>query len=140
MSNLRLENYDYTDEVEDFIRRVISSYDPALVLVFGSLIRGDYWHDSDADIIVILKEKRINHLTAGMEMRKLGYNMPLDLFVYGTEQFIDMVNSGNLLALDAMEYGKIIYTGDDNFLQKLQSIWTNKRKCWEPTDFGWIGK
>lgn len=140
ISNPNLKNYSFNTELWDYVERVIARYEPSAIILFGSLTRGDYWHDSDADIIVILNEKRVNHLTKGLELRELGYKMPLDLFVYGTMQFEDMVASGNLLALDAMEYGKPLHIGDESYWNKLAATWRQTRNEWQPTEYGWKGK
>jgi len=136
---MRFENYDYNDELLDYVNSVKDKYNPAMIILFGSLTTGDYWHNSDADIIVILRQDRVNHLTKGLELRKIGYDLPLDLFVYGTQQFIDMIEQGNLLALDAMEYGQIIWTGDEKYLDRLTKKWEYVRARWQPTDYGWKG-
>jgi len=140
MLKLSLANYDFNAELREYVGRVIERYEPSAIILFGSLTRGDYWHDSDADIIVILTEKRVNHLTKGLELRELGYKMPLDLFVYGTEQFENMIASGNLLALDAMEYGKPIYIGSEDYWNRLAPLWQKTRNEWQPTEYGWRSK
>ena len=137
LPKMNLQNYDYADALDDYLKRIIKKYAPAAIILFGSLARADYWHDSDADIIVILREKKVNHLLKGIELRKVGYDFPLDLFVYGYVQFKNMLDSGNIVALDALEFGKVTYIGNNRFWEALQRKWSKIRAFWLPTDFGW---
>ena len=138
--NLNLENYDFTESLKKFLIELAEKYDPALVILMGSLAKGDYWRDSDVDLLVVLREDRINPVEKGIEIRRsVYYDFALDLFVYGRAQFENMLGYGNLVALDAMEYGKVLYVGDEEYKSRIDNLWHDVRKRWTPTEYGWKG-
>ena len=138
--NLKLENYDFEGSLKKFLLQLAEKYNPAMVILSGSLARGDYWHDSDVDLVVVLNRDRVNPVADGIQLRRnLDYDFALDLFVYGKEQFKNMLNFGNLVALDAMEFGKILYVGNQDYYEEIKKLWNKVRKEWEPTEFGWRG-
>ena len=49
------ERYKYREELAGFLERIFE-LEPVAVSLFGSLGRGDYLEDSDADVAVILNE------------------------------------------------------------------------------------
>ena len=127
--NLKLENYDFEDSLKKFLLQLVEKYNPAMVILSGSLARGDYWHDSDVDLVVVLNRDRVNPVADGIQLRRtLHYDFALDLFVYGREQFKNMLNFGNLVALDAMEFGKILYIGDKNYYDEIKNYGIKSEK------------
>jgi predicted nucleotidyltransferase len=68
-------------------------------VLFGSLAIGDFLNDSDADIVVIFGDERMDFLETISELKKLDDTGYIDFFPYGWKQFSDMLKDFNLLAL-----------------------------------------
>src|SRR4030067_1549034 len=84
----------YQEELHKIVKKVIDSYKPEKIIVFGSAVRGRLKPYSDIDLFVIkdTKEKYLDRL------RKLALildtDYPTDIFVY-TPQELDKAISEN---------------------------------------------
>lgn len=113
----RLGRYRFRKELTGFLERVIE-LEPVALILFGSLARGDYLEDSDADVAVILNEEKVPILQKIGELKELDDSGVIDVFPYGYEQFKNMIEDMNPFAFDIME-GVIVFTGDESKLRDI---------------------
>ena len=86
-----------------------------LIVLFGSLARGDWLESSDADILVVADElgsdvgENYMVLKECEEVEPIGYN---------PEFFLQEIRRPNFLILDALRYGKVLYA-DGDYLERV---------------------
>ncbi|HDM36027.1 MAG TPA: nucleotidyltransferase domain-containing protein [Candidatus Syntrophoarchaeum butanivorans] len=113
----RLGRYKYREELAGFLERIFE-LEPVAVILFGSLGRGDYLEDSDADVAVILNEERVNTLKKIEELKEFDESGLIDVFPYGYEQFKGMIEDVNPFVFDILE-GAVVFTGDERKLKDI---------------------
>ena len=113
----RLGRYKYRKELAGFLERIFE-LEPVAVILFGSLGRGDYLEDSDADVAVILNEERVNTLKKIEELKEFDESGLIDVFPYGYEQFKGMIEDVNPFVFDILE-GAVVFTGDERKLKDI---------------------
>jgi predicted nucleotidyltransferase len=72
----------------EIVNKVVDSYQPEKVLLFGSYATGNETSDSDVDLIIVKDTKTPRH-KRGREVRKylFGTLIPIDLKVYTPDEF-----------------------------------------------------
>jgi len=88
----------------------LRAYAPEKVILFGSQARGEADEYSDVDLVII-KDTDKRFIDRLLEVsRILGPDLDkVDLLVYTPMEWLRMIESGNPLALEAVEKGRIIY-------------------------------
>lgn len=100
-------------ELKGLVRRIVDHLEgDATVILFGSYARGDYNLASDFDIIVIsdkFKGER-NPLRRTKELYSLNEDfLPVDIIAYTGREFLGALENLSPSALDAMDYGEVLY-------------------------------
>ena len=87
------------------------------IILFGSMARGDYTKYSDYDLLIIISSDKLNFKDRLLEFSKFsdGWVEPL---VYTEEEAAQMFRDFNVLILDALKDGIVIY--DRGFWDKLK--------------------
>ena len=103
-----LKNINYG--IKEFCKNVIKELDPKCIILYGSLVRGDFNERSDIDIIVISSKFPNNYY----QRANLLYNMistldPIDPLGFTPDEFIDMIKKRHCTSLFAMEEGNALY-------------------------------
>ncbi len=92
--------------VEEYSRWVREKLTVRLLILFGSLARGDCIESSDIDILVVADELSDD---VGENYIQLKQYM-IEPIGYNTDIFVDEIKKPNMLILDALRYGKILYS------------------------------
>ena len=92
--------------VEEYSRWVREKLTVRLLILFGSLARGDWTESSDIDILVVADELSDD---VGENYIQLKQYM-IEPIGYNTDIFVDEIKKPNMLILDALRYGKILYS------------------------------
>ena len=132
------EDYAYAAAVGHFVERASRELRPLALILFGSLARGDYHRQSDADVCLVLAaapRSPFEGYDRAVACDPSGVVQPL---VYGPDQFRQMVRQANGLALEVMADG-LFLAGDDHFRQELEHLaaHTRQRLGIERTPTGW---
>jgi len=103
----------YAEEIADFCSAIIEAFEPWCAIIHGSVARGDYvLGRSDVDVLVI------SDRFEGMDVRDrvsmlLPYGVGRAVFFealgFTREEALRMLEDMNLLMLDALHHGKVIY-------------------------------
>lgn len=106
----RDEGDSLRDVIDEVTRRIVSIANPARVLLFGSMARGEIRPDSDLDVLVIVKGPAQRRKLGQAIYRNLhGVSVPVDVVV-ATEEDIERYGDkiGTILR-PALREGHVIY-------------------------------
>jgi hypothetical protein len=137
-SGFERRKYRYDAEVGRFIERARRELHPLALILFGSLARGDYMEQSDADFCIVLHaspESPFEGYDRAVSLDASGAVQPM---VYGADEFRRMVAQANGLALEVLADG-IFLAGDEAFRREIEALAasTRERLGIERTPGGW---
>lgn len=132
-----LKRYRYKSQLLDFIAELKKQFRPLAIVLFGSLARGDYMPESDADVLVLFSQPRVDFLGKISEIKELDNFGLVEVFPYGLTQFLNMLQDYNLIALDALNDGLIVHIGNSKQWNKVEQISQRVFSEVEPTELGW---
>ena len=109
---------------EEFARRLREALGSELVRVvlFGSTARGDYWPESDVDVLVVVREGaeeawRCAHEIAQGIMEELGYSPWLEFIVLDVESYNRAAREGRYFVNAVAEEGLVLYDDGSGVLE-----------------------
>jgi hypothetical protein len=100
----------------------------AALILFGSLAKEDFYEHSDADVCLILKQPTVHPLLRDVDSFWL--DTPpgvIELHIYGSQQFNQMIRQANGLALEVMHEG-IALSSDRSYLAGIERLFEETRK------------
>ncbi|MBS7649472.1 MAG: nucleotidyltransferase domain-containing protein [Candidatus Bathyarchaeia archaeon] len=101
------------EKIEAYVKRVVESLNPHMVILFGSFATGDINEGSDIDILVVadFKENFLDRIKTLMELNTFG--IPIEPIGYTPREFEEMRMGGNRFIMEVTEKGKILYQAKD---------------------------
>lgn len=101
---------DVRRTLEDVITRIVASFRPHKIILFGSYAEGNAGPDSDLDLLIILDVKGSIRQAAN-EIDRLFADrcFPMDFIVLKPEQFERQKEISGTLAYQIERSGKIVY-------------------------------
>ncbi|MDJ0268967.1 MAG: nucleotidyltransferase domain-containing protein [Aigarchaeota archaeon] len=102
--------------VEDYSRWVREKLTVRLLILFGSLAREDWTESSDIDILVVADELSSD---VGENYIQLKQYM-IEPIGYNSDIFVEEIKKPNMLILDALRYGRILYF-DEEYLNRIEA-------------------
>ena len=97
--------YPYWPEVQRFMEGILR-LKPVLVVLFGSVARGDFTQESDADVLVIF-ERPVDWATVYAYSQ--GMVQPL---VKTVDEVLAQIRQGEPFFIEVVEEGKVLYEAD----------------------------
>lgn len=97
-------------EIKRLKDKIIKSYQPEKIIIFGSYVWGKPNKSSDLDLFIIKnsrKERRFR--TTEVEQLLLDRHLPLDILVYTPKETEDSLKEDNFFVKEIVNQGKIIY-------------------------------
>ena len=97
--------------IEEVIKRLVQTYAPLEIYLFGSYARGDQREDSDLDLLIVVessKEKSHARVRAGYAALR-GLGIYKDLLVYTKDEFAERINDIATLPYYVKKEGKCLY-------------------------------
>lgn len=96
--------------IDDITSRIVESYDPDRIILFGSYATGRESSGSDIDLL-ILKDTPERPLERRMAVERilLDRTVPIDLFVYTPDEVRYLYSIGSPFIEDIMLKGKVLY-------------------------------
>jgi predicted nucleotidyltransferase len=101
------------EQIDEVKRRLVVTYNPLKIYIFGSYAWGTPNDDSDLDLMVILEsssEPKI-HLRAPVgHLALAGMSIAKELIILTNQEFQERCNDENRLAYQVAKHGKLIYS------------------------------
>lgn len=105
-----MQTSEIPQTVRDMAQRLVEEFHPELVIVFGSLARGDGTKDSDVDFMVVVREVQDRRaLRVAMRRALNGMGLPKDLVVLSTAEYEEKRRIPGTIAYPADQEGRILY-------------------------------
>jgi hypothetical protein len=124
----RLKGYKHTSDVVSFVRQAQQRSDVVALILFGSLAKEDFYEHSDADVCVVLQQPAVHPLLRDVDA--FWQDAPpgiIELHIYGSQQFKQMIRQANGLALEVMHYG-VALSGDRFYLTEIERLFRETRR------------
>jgi predicted nucleotidyltransferase len=99
------------DVIEEVKNRLIKTYNPIAIYLFGSYAWGNPTEDSDLDLLIVIEksdERRYKRQRIGFDAL-WGLGIPKDLFVYTKEEFEQGLKDKMSLCSKIKKDGKVLY-------------------------------
>lgn len=100
-----------SETIKEVVKRLVDTYNPLEIYLFGSYARGDQREDSDLDLVVIVEsssEKSHARVRAGYAALR-GLGLYKDLLVYTKDEFALRINDIATLPYYVKKEGKCLY-------------------------------
>ncbi len=95
---------------KDIVKQIINKYKPEKIIIFGSVVKGEFTQDSDIDFLVIKSGvpqygvERIREIS-----RLIQRDTACDFLVYKPEEIEERVKLGDPFIKNILKEGKIVY-------------------------------
>ena len=102
--------FDY-DIVKKVVDRIVSEFNPRMVVVFGSVANRTAADNNDLDIFVVMDTELSYHRRAtAIHMKLLDIPLPMDIIAVTPEEY--EANKDNKMSLmsEIMNTGEVVYT------------------------------
>jgi uncharacterized protein len=101
-------------QIIEFVDRLVATFEPRQVVLFGSYASGKPTADSDVDLLITKRRWSMSPLTAAGRIRvALGVPFPMDLIVRSEAEVRRRIAGGDGFLREALETGITLYASDD---------------------------
>ena len=127
----------YYEDIMEYAERVKMKLKPKLLVIFGSIAKGDFGVGSDVDILIVSDllpknfQKRLKILFLLNDTFA-----PIEPVGYTSEEFKKMISKGHPTALDAI-HGIILYK-DEKYEKEIRSLFKEVTGKVRREEFGWV--
>jgi len=109
--------------LEKYLSELKKELDLKLVILFGSLARGDWKESSDIDLLIVSDDLSDDPAENFIKLKR-GCVEPHG---FNSKRFLDELEKPNLVILDALEYGKRLIA-DRKFMKLVESKFQEVKK------------
>ena len=98
-------------QLDEILKRIVSKFKPAKVILFGSYEYGRPTKDSDLDLLVV-KSSNLPRYKRAREIRKYLWgvtDIPKDIIVYTQEEIDDWKGVKEAFITSMMKKGRVLY-------------------------------
>src|SRR5262245_21639463 len=92
--------------------QIARKFQPLRIILFGSYARDTATADSDVDLLVLMKGKRVHDLALAIR-QAIDFPFPVDLLVRSPQEFKRRLSWGDQFLREIQEKGKVLYEAAD---------------------------
>ena len=99
------------DKIQEVVSRLVETYDPLEIYLFGSYAWGNPTEDSDLDLLIVVdhsNQKRRKRVSSGY-LALFGLQISKDIIVYTKDEFDERIANETSLGYKIKHDGKRIY-------------------------------
>lgn len=98
------------NKIDEIVNRIVGSYDPDKIILFGSYAKGTPNEHSDVDLFVV-KDSEKTRPERGIELCKLLYGsmIPMDILVYTNKEIQESINNKYSFVYEVFANGLTLY-------------------------------
>ena len=98
------------DILEKVLEIIIKEVDPDMIVLFGSLARGDQKENSDVDLLIIKEDlKGSRNLLKKVYSSLSGIGTPIDMILVDSKKLNDHLNDPYMIYGQALKEGRTLY-------------------------------
>ena len=103
-------NKTITQKITWMVRRIVESFHPQKIILFGSYARGTATDDSDVDLLVVMEVKGTKRqLTTEIDLALADRELPLDLLVVRPDEICKYKDIVGHVLYPVLREGKVVY-------------------------------
>lgn len=96
--------------LDEMVGRIVDSFHPDRIILFGSYANGEPTQDSDIDLLIVMPVKVSCRRQANeIDLALADRSVPIDLIVLTPEKFDRQKNLMGTIAFEALREGRVIY-------------------------------
>jgi predicted nucleotidyltransferase len=132
----KLKSHPKLKNLKQFLIRFLEQYSAEFIILFGSSAKGNFNYRSDIDLLLVSNSLGDDYFERLHKMQTITPG-GIDFFIYTSKEFEKMIHDFQLMALEALASGIIIYDkgqGEkykkyinnlirENKIQKLEQGW-----------------
>ena len=128
----------YYEDIMEYAERVKMKLKPKLLVIFGSIAKGDFGVGSDVDILIVSDllpknfQKRLKILFLLNDTFA-----PIEPVGYTSEEFKKMISKRHPTALDAIHDGIILHK-DEKYEKEIRNLFKEVTGKVRREEFGWV--
>lgn len=115
------------EELRDLAEK-LKDYGVRLVVLFGSVAKGDYTEESDVDVLVVADRLPSDPRDA-YEVVKRVVDARVQPTCFTTSSFLKKLRSESTFIMEVLEDGKVVYA-DAEFLEEVLAVYREVRARW----------
>ena len=97
-------------EIQSITRQIVEKYRPEKIILFGSVAKGEWSSDSDADFLIIKKDTPLFGSDRIRELSRLiERNIPVDFLVYRPDEFNKRLKMDDPFLKAIIKEGRVLY-------------------------------
>jgi predicted nucleotidyltransferase len=127
------------EALDEYLRWLRESVKLRLVILFGSLARGSWTEASDIDLLIASDELGEDIWDNYARLKRPG----IEPFAFNADALLREVDRPNLLVMDALEYGRVLFA-DEVYLSELMGRFTRAKARlglrWTGETWAWADK
>ena len=109
-------------QIEEIIKRIVSSYKPEKIILFGSYAYGTPTEDSDLDLLVVVRKSEYPRHQRARELRKHLWGItdtPKDILVYTQQEIDEWKAVEEAFITSIMKRGSVLYENKEGIDKQL---------------------
>jgi len=130
---LRIDYERVLDYLKEYASKIVERGDAELVILFGSLARGDYTGTSDADLLIISNKAKERFIDRAIKFMDPRAPIPIEPIVLTFNEAVEAARRGSLFMREALRVG-IILAGDRSLHKELAQNLESKEDVMEHSD------
>ena len=97
-------------KIKDIVDKIVISFKPDKIFLFGSFAWGNPTKDSDIDLLIVKKtEESSRKLAQEIDESLFEREMPIDILVYSPKYLEERLSLGDFFIKKIIENGKLLY-------------------------------
>jgi len=101
------------EDLQEVVRRIVKTFDPERIVLFGSYASGEPTPDSDIDLLIVMENgERPAQRSARIARVLLDVPFPIDILVRTPEDLQHRLSIGDYFIQEILEQGQVLYERD----------------------------
>ena len=96
-------------DIRNVVQKIVQSFRPERVVLFGSFARQTAGHDSDVDLLVVVPHEGSAAKCAAEIRQAVDFGFPCDLLVRSPQKVAERLRMGDPFIKEIFANGKILY-------------------------------
>jgi len=133
---VRLKSHPKLESLKEFLKKFFEQYSADFIILFGSSAKGNFNYRSDLDLLIISNSLGNDYFERLHKMQTITPG-GIDFFIYTSKEFEKMIQGFQLMVLEALSSGIILYDQGNGVKYKNYVENLIREKKIEKLEHGW---